>query len=285
MKFIKCLMNAFISCILLCLIIILMFVICSKILVSKENISSFISNANILNVDVNVLFNQEESGITLKDKIVSIAIENKIPKEIIEDILKSKQMNRLLGDFFNQTINYTINGSEKPKILEETVNDMKFIAKESLNSHINIMLEEEQLDLYIEDYCDSIANIVPDRNEIIGSIKVDIFKDILNFNVPYLYLIIFLVLILIMLINKSWYKFIEYLGITMLISGVLFVTMGSMEYIISKLILNQITVMQPFILSIITNLLTIWFKSGVLISFSSVVLILIYLTINRISNN
>ena len=69
----------------------------------------------------------------------------------------------------------------------------------------------------------------------------------------------------------------------MLISGLLFVTIGSMEYIISNLISTQITLMQPFVLPLITNLLTIWFKSGVLVSFSSIVLILIYLTINRMS--
>mgnify|MGYP003413540902 CR=1 FL=1 len=35
---------------------------------------------------------------------------------------------------------------------------MKIIANESLNNHINVMLEEEQLDLYIENYCNSIVN-------------------------------------------------------------------------------------------------------------------------------
>lgn len=262
-----------------------MFITCTKTLISKENISDFVKEANILNVDVNILFNQEESGITLKEKIVSLAIENKIPKEVIEDILKSKQINKLLGDFFNQTIIYAIKGGNKPEMLEETVSDMKFIATQSLSNHINIMMEEEQLDLYIENYCNAIVNIVPDRSEMIGNFQVDILEDILSFNNYYLYIIIFLLLVLITVINKSLYKFIKYFGITMLISGVLFVVIGSMDYIISNLLLNQITAMQSFISPLITNFLTICFKSGVLVSFSSIVLILMYLTINTMTKN
>ena len=272
MKIIKHFSNIFISFVLLILIIITMFITCSKTLISKKNISEFISQANILNMDINILFNQEESGITLKEKIMVIAIDNQIPEKIIEDILESEQINELLGDFFNQTINYAINGGEKPKILDETINDMKLIAKQSLDSHINIMLE-------------SIIEIVPERNTIIGDIPVNILENILNFNVLYLYLIISLILVLISLINKSWYKFIQYLGITMLLSGLLFVIIGSMEYVITNVIVNNIVSMQSFIISLITNLLTIWFKSGVIVSFSSIVLILIYSTINRMSKN
>jgi len=281
MKIIKCFINTFISCVLLFLILSSMFIICSKTLISKKNISEFISDTDILNVDVNILFNQEKSGITLKEKIFLLAIENNIPKNIIEDILESKQINELLGDFFNQTIIYAVNGGEKPKILDETILDMKLIAKRSLDNHINIMLEEEQLNLYIENYCNSIVEIVPDRNEMIGDLPINILEDILNFNVLYLFLIITLILILLCIINKGWYKFIKYLGITMLLSGLLFVIVGSMEYLISNILLTKITSMKTFISPLITNLLTIWFKSGVIVSFSSFVLILIYLTMNK----
>lgn len=284
MKILKFIANTIISCILLVLIIFLMFITSSKTLISKKNISNFIGDANILNVDVNLLFNQQEIGVTLKEKIISLGLENNIPEEIIMDILKSKEINKWLGDFFNQTINYVINRETKPQILEETINDMKTIANVSLENHINIMIEEEQLEKYIEKFCSSIVEIVPDRNEIIGNLDTDKIDDIINFNEAYLYIIISLLLILLCIINQNWYIFIKFIGITMLISGILFVIMGSMEYVITNLILNKITSMQSFILPLITNVLTIWFKSGVLVSFSSVVLILIYLTIKRMDN-
>lgn len=285
MRIVKHFVNGFISFLLLILIMITMFITCNRFLISKKNISNFINEANVLNIDVNILFNQEESGITLKEKLISLALENNIPEEIIYDLIQTEEINEFLGDFFNQTIKYTINGGYKPQILDGTIEKMKIIANKSLNNHINVMLEDEQLDIYVEDYCNSIVNIIPNRNEMIGNIPIDILENILNFNVLYLCFIIILVLILISIINGSYYKFIKYLGIGMLISGLIFVLVGSLEYIISNIVLEQINTMKPFILSLITNLLTIWFKCGVLISFFSVVLLLVYSTINRISND
>ena len=118
MKIIKCLINFLLSFFLLTLIILTMFITCSGILISKKNISDFINEANVLNIDINILFNKEESGITLKEKLVSLAIENNIPDEIINDILQTEEINQFLGDFFNQTIKYIINGDSKPRILE-----------------------------------------------------------------------------------------------------------------------------------------------------------------------
>ena len=262
-----------------------MFITSCKTLISKENISTFISDANILNVDVNILFNQEESGVTLKEKIYQLALENSIPEEIIEDILKSEQINQLLGDFFNKTITYIIEGGEKPQISQDTIIDIKKVAKLSLNDHINIMIEEEQLSIYIDNYCNDIVKIVPDRNDIVGEIPTESLEKIINFNVMYIYIIVLLLLILISIINKKWFYFINTLGITMLLSGIIFVIFGSMEYIITNLVVEKLSGMIPFIIPLITNILTIGFKTGVFVSFSSIVLILIYVTIKRMSNS
>lgn len=261
-----------------------MFIQCSKTLISRENISDFTSDANILNVDINVIFNQEESGITLKEKIYDLAQENNIPEKIIIDILNSEEINELLGDFFNQTIIYIIDGGEKPKISNDTIMDIKEIANASLNNHLNIMLEEEQLEIYIDNYCKSITDIVPNRNLIVETMPIEFIKRIINFDLIYLYITIILILALPALSSKKFYTPIKYLGISMFISGIIFVILGSMEFIISSLVIKNVKVMVPFVLPLITNVLTIWFKSGVLISFTSIVLILIYVALNRIYN-
>lgn len=284
MKLVKLVFNIFIFLVLQLLIMVAMFVQCSKTLISQENISDFISDADILNVDINVLFNQEESGITLKEKIAELATLNNIPDEIVEDILQSEEINQLLGDFFNQTITYIIEGGEKPHISETSIENMKKAANTSLNNHLNIMLEEEQLEIYIEDYSKSITNIVPDRTVVIGDMPTDIIKYIINFDMTYLYIAIILLLALPALSTKKFYTPIKYLGFAMFISGIIFVIIGSMEFVITSFIANNIQGMVPFILSLITNVLTIWFKSGVLISFTSILLLLIYTTLNRIYN-
>lgn len=283
MKLLKLISNIIITFLLVFLMIITMFITCSKNFISQKNMSKFIDEANILNTDINILFNKEEIGITLKAKVVSLAIENNIPEKIINDILESKQINDLLGDFFSQTIYYAINGGNKPIILDSTITKMKESARESLEKNINVMISEEDMDKYVENYCNSIVKLVPERHELIGNLPIDIFQDIINVNVIYMYVMIILFLFLVIIINKKWYKFIGFLGLSMAISGIIFVTIGSMDYLVNNLIVNQMTGMQQFISPLITNALTIWFKSGVLVSFSSIILILIYLTLKKIN--
>lgn len=285
MKFIKIISNILISIIVFILILISMFISSGQKLISKENISHFISDADILNVDVNVLFNQAEIKITLKEKITNLAISNNIPKEIVDDILKSEEINEMLGDFFNQTITYVIENGSKPNIQEESINQIKEVANISLNDNLNIMIEEEELNNYIESFSKSIVDIVPNRDEIINNYDMEIFKIIINFNLIYLYIIILILLLISIFVNKKCYIPFKILGISMFISGILFVIMGSLEYIVTNFIIKDIQGMQPFITPLITNVLTIWFKQGIVISFTSLFLILIYITLNRMNKS
>lgn len=285
MKFIKVFANILISTIVFILILISMFISSSQKLISKENISDFISDADILNVDVNVLFNQEEIKITLKEKITNLAILNNIPKEIVEDILKSEEINEMLGDFFNQTITYVIEGGSKPNIQDESINKIKEVASISLNDNLNIMIEEEELNNYIESFSKSIVDIVPNRDEIINNYDMEIFKIMINFNLTSIYLIILGLLLISIIINKKYYIPFKILGISMFISGILFVIIGSLEYVVTNFIIKDIQGMQTFITPLITNVLTIWFKQGIMISFTSLFLILIYITLNRMNKS
>ena len=256
-----------------------------KNLLNKENLSNYIKNSNILNMDINVIFNLEESGMTLKEKIYNLGLECNIPDKIIDDILSSDEINLILGDFFNETIYYLIDERTKPELSEEAVNKMLELASLSLEDHINIMLTDEELNQYILNYADKLTSVIPDRQVMIGVLPISTINSVLNFNINYLYLFMFVLLVLTILFSWSFYKPIKYLGISMLISGIIFVTLGCMNNFLNELILTQIEKLKLLVSPFITILLTIWFKCGVLISFSGVFLILIYIVINRIIIN
>ena len=256
-----------------------------KSLLNKENLSKYIKNSNILNMDINVIFNMEESGITLKEKIYKLGIESNIPEKIVNDILKSDEINLILGEFFNETIYYLIDEREKPELSQEAIDKMIELASISLEDNINIMLTEEELQNYIIDYSNKLTQIIPDRQVMIGVLPISTINSILSFNILYLYLAIFILIVLLVLFSWSFYKPIKYLGISMLISGIIFVTLGCMNNVINQMILSQIERLKVLVSPFITILLTIWFKCGVLISFSGVFLILIYIVINRIIIN
>ncbi len=267
------------------LIVALVFLYSGKSLVNRENLSNYIENAEVLNMDINVIFNLEESGITLKEKIYQLGLESNIPEDVLDDIISSDEINIIFGDFFSNTIDYLVNGLNKPQLSEDSINKLIEVANDSLEDHINLMLESEQLEEYIRDFCSKLADIVPERYEVIGSLPITSIQAFLNFNQLYLYLMIAILLVIITVCLWSIYKPIKYLAIPMISSGVMFAIFGSMNNFINDYVISNLDGLKPLISPFITILLTIIFKVGVLVSFSGVFLIIIYVVINRIVIN
>lgn len=285
MKFISKMLAYICGILLFFAISFLILIYSGKSMLNKENLSNYIKSSNILNIDINVIFNLEESGMTLKEKIYNLGIESNIPEKIMEDILKSEEINIILGDFFNETIYYLIDEREKPQLSNDAVTKMLDLACASLEDHINIMMSEDDLKSYVLDFEEKLMDIVPERQVMIGVLPVSIIKSLLNFNTLYLVLLIFIILILLVLFLWSFYKPIKYLGICLLINGIIFVILGSLNNFFSQLVLSQVERLKFVISPFITIILTIWFKCGVLISFTGVFIIIFYIVINRIVIN
>jgi len=276
----------FISTIILFFLIMLMiFLNSGKSLITKENLADFVKDSEILNIDVNILFNLGGNKITLKEKIKDIGLESGIPEQIVDDILISDEINSILGDFFSKTIDYAINGEKKPKMSDESVKKMQDVASISLENHINIMMEEEELKSRVLNYTIRLTDFIPERNVIVGELPVEELSLLINFNIIYVYIIVVVIVILLGMLTWSIYKPVKYLGITFLISGIIFVILGCMSDFIVGLMDSQVASFKYLIEPLILSILTIWFKLGVLFSFSGVLLITIYIVINRIIIN
>lgn len=267
------------------LICALMLILSCKTLITKENLSDYVKSIDVLNVDLGIIFNLEEKGITLKEKIYDLGIESNIPEPIINDILKSDEINNILGDFFKSTIDYVLKGNIKPNISEETIQKMVDLSFISLEDHMNIMISEEELEVYVRDYCSKLVNIVPERNLIIDNYTVDRINQIVYFDVTDIIVLIVIVCLLICVVNKSIYKLFRYLGAMMIFSGIIFVVIGCLNDFIGTILSRKYSTLENFILPLITNVLTIIFKNGVLLSFTGVFIYLTYVIANRIKLN
>lgn len=270
---------------LFCVLLLVMLLTTTRNLITKDNLASYIRDADILEMKANTLLDIGPDGnqITLKEKIEMIALDAGIPKEIVNDILKSKELNELLGEFFSGTIDYVLNGGAKPKLSDETVQKMKTVALESSARHINIILEDEQLEEYIENYTEELSQLLPERSHYIGNgVWVNNVRQFLNLNSLYLYMTIAILTVFIGLFCWSTYKPLQYLSITMIIAGVIFVIFGSADGILNPLLISKITSMKAIVSPLITNILTLWFKCGVIVSFSGMFLLVIYAVIARV---
>lgn len=284
-RIVKKLATFILSIILFILISIVMFIQSSKTMISKENLSNYVKSVDILNVDLGIIFNLEEKGITLKEQIYNLAIESKIPDPIINDILKSNEINNILGDFFKNTIDYVLKGTIKPIVQNDTINKMIDLANISLEDHINIIMDEDELEVYIKEYCLKLSSIVPERSIILDDYTIDKINQILYFDISNMYILILIVCLLLCIINRSIYKSFKYLGIVLMIIGLIFVMVGCLNDFIGEILSKKYVTLENFILPLITNILTIIFKNGVLMSFSGVFIYLIYIVYNRIKLN
>ena len=55
------------------LICALMLILSCKTLITKENLSDYVKSIDVLNVDLGIIFNLEEKGITLKEQIYDLS--------------------------------------------------------------------------------------------------------------------------------------------------------------------------------------------------------------------
>lgn len=270
---------------LFCVLILAMLLMTTKNLITKDNLASYIKDADILEMKANTLLDigQEGNQITLKEKIAAMALNLDIPREVVMDILESEELNELLGEFFSGTIDYVLNGGDKPILSEETVKKIKTAALESSANHINITLEDEELESYIETYTEELRELLPERSHYIGTgVWVSNIREFLSLNSIYLYLAMAILTIFIGLFCWSTYKPLQYLSIVMIMAGLIFVIIGSADGVLNSLLVSRVTSMKAIISPLITNILTLWFKCGVIVSFSGMFLLVIYAAIARV---
>lgn len=263
----------------------IMLITTTRNLVTKDNLTHYIKDANILDMKVNTFLDIDED-ITMKEKITQMAYNIGIPKDIVKDILKSQELDELLGEFFSHTIDYVLNGGVKPTLTKETVEKINHVALESSANHINIVLDDETLTDYIEEYTKQIGDLIPERFAIIESENAYAYlHEILNYNIVYLYITAAILTVLTGFLTWNSYKPIKYLAIPMIVAGVIFTIIGSSDGILNSVITTKIGGIKAIISPLVTNILTVWFKCGIIVSFSGILLLVIYAVIARITKH
>ncbi len=267
-----------------------LFLNATKNILSRESIADYINKSNVLEIQVGKLFKVEDTHLndqlTIRETVLIMADEAGIPSSIIDDLVESYELNNLLGDFIRGIIDHTVIGEEKPIISKEAIVNLKSIANSILENHIEIVMEEEELERYIDKYIASLNNLIPERDYIIAySYQLDMVRQILTFDVIYIYITGFLLLISISLLSWCWYYSIKALGVSMILSGVVFTVLGSLNWTIYNLIKNHVIKIEGLVKPLLDKILMICFKEGVLFTFIGIIILLLFIVINRFCLN
>ena len=143
----------------------------------------FIASANIVYLDINILLNKSDVGISINNQIKSIQQQHsqkieKIEKKLLIDrksleakknILDNAEYKKKVISFKNEVTKYK---QKQNKFLQE-LNNKKLTATKNMLNEINTILAK---------YSDEkkIQLIIQKKNIIIGKKELDITEDILN---------------------------------------------------------------------------------------------------------
>ncbi len=260
-------------------LLIMFFFVTNYNLVSENNLNKYIKDADILNIKASYILNVSDD-ITVIEKLENMALELNIPEEIIVDILDSEELKFLLVEYFERSLNSYY---DDVTISQNTIDKMIDSAHISSMDHLSVVISDEELEYLIIEYCNNIQQLMPEKLEVIGNSTI---LKVWNYTFDYSfvnYILIILVLIVIVtLINKDFKISIKYIGLGMLISGVIYVLLGSLDNVINTYLTNELDGIKVILSPLITQLTTIWFQTGFLLSFSGVFIYLIFVFIKRI---
>ena len=237
--------------------------------ISNKNIITQYLNKDILNMNSSSIINTDKSQ-TIKELMISLAIDSNIPKEIVDDLEKSNEFNELMGDFFKCVIEYTVLDKKKPTISIETINIITNVSDKSLEDHISIVMDEDELHDYIKDYVQKLNNLVPNNNVTFNYIIL--FKNFVSFNIIYLCIILSLLFLALLLVLKNLPQILKCMGVVILIAGVIFVIIGCFEGII------KVTDLTTHLFS---QALNFCFKEGSIVTSIGILLMILSLILKR----
>ncbi len=261
------------------LFLVLFFFITNHNLINDNNLSTYINEADILNIKASYIFDVTDD-ITVLEKLEEMAFELAIPEEIIDDILKSEELTSILAEYFKISLNSYY---DEVILSNDLIEKMIEIALVSSEDHLNIVLSDDVLEELIITYCNNVQSLMPEKLEVIGNSKIlKIWNYSFDFNQLYLLLIGLVIVVLVTLVNKDFKKSIKYIGLTLMITGIIFVLFGSLDGVLNNYLTDELDGIKVILSPLITQLATIWFQTGFLLSFSGILIYLIFVFIKRI---
>ncbi len=271
----------FIFCLNLVLVFFVMFFLSeNKQLISHTSLAYYIEEGDILNVKASYILNTYEE-IPLVEKLGNTATSIGIPEEVITDILDSEELKQVLGYFFSQSLNKYYEDVNLP---DEALDLMIESALKSSENHLSVTMSDGELTAKVNDFYYEIKGLMLEQIDIIGNSKILQYWQLsLNYDFSYMYFLILINLIVLAVVNKGVVKVLKYLGITLIICGVIYVLLSSLSPILKQFLLNELQGTQALLSPLITNLLTSWFLAGVTISFIGVFILIVYNVIYRLS--
>lgn len=273
MKFLKGLGKFFavILSIFACVVSLLMiFYISVSRFISTNNLKKVLNTSNVLKMEVD--------GVSLEYEIIGIFEEFDISKEDAKSVISSQEFTNLMDDYFAKAIDYYILDKDFPTFDNNTLNNLLDLAM-SKNTKLNT-LQKEEIKKELMKEMEEIEKSLPDKEEIMSDSFLNEITGIYSsISVFYFIGAIIILMFIIFVFTYSLYKPFKYIGISLIVSGTLFMIPYMAFGYLTKLINVDM-----FVISVIKNLAYQFFITSLMVLSVGIVFVVFYTLINSYLN-
>lgn len=273
MKFFKGLGRFFavILSIFACVVSLLMiFYISVSRFISTNNLKKVLNTSNVLKMEVD--------GVSLEYEIIGIFEEFDISREDAKAVISSQEFTNLMDDYFAKAIDYYILDKDFPTFDNNTLNNLLDLAM-SKNTKLNT-LQKEEIKKELMKEMEEIEESLPDKEEIMSdSFLKEITGIYSSISVFYFIGAIIILMFIIFVFTYSLYKPFKYIGISLIVSGTLFM----IPYMVFGYLTKLINV-DMFVISVIKNLAYQFFITSLMVLSVGIVFVVFYTLINSYLN-
>ena len=253
--------------------------------VGKNSIKELITNLEIEKmVDDNPEF--EQTFNEMFEPILEETKELGIDEEIIVKIMDSKEVKNFLGDLTSNVVDYVLTGENQKLITTENIEELVITAINDINESGIYKITEKQKTAVLDSvqkYADEFQDLIPDTQVVEESLSVEDQEvlNIIRFVLGDTLITILLISALVSFVGLIALKFkqakwVKYIAIPMLISSLI----SGITYVILK-VANNMVINDEYIY--ITNIFNKGINTGIILSFSICVLMIVALIVYGIT--
>lgn len=203
-----------------------------KNMISYDNVSSYVKNANIFDYSSQEVENNK--GKTLRQTIQEDLLKMDIPVLVTDAVLDSSETNKMISDYIYNYSHYVLFNEKKPSLPKDSIvtnveNKYMSIEGKGLSPK-----QKENVSNYVSTMGNKVDKNIFDKAEVSEVVKLDIIKKIAQmFNAEYIVyafgIIVLLLFVIISLCLGSIKKAINWCGKSIILDGVLLIILSFVE--------------------------------------------------------
>lgn len=239
----------------LCLSFVYVFMV--RNLATYENVSNYVSDANIFDCSSYEVLPRKDAS-TLREAIGKDLFEIGIPRLVVDDILDSDEVHKIITDYTYGYVRYVIYNESKPTF--STDDFVKVVENKYFLSTKKRLSEDQKTEVtkYVIEFSTKLDKGTFDKSELNEIVNIDTIRVLLTsvsskLAIIVLSLVLLFMLILVSICLLNIVKGIRWCAKAILVDGILLIVTSLLEVRVLIMFINSKGIVDSLLISVIEN--------------------------------